>query len=81
MSLVEVTTNYKATGESGVPYLDISRDVNDDGLDDLVVPDIDGFWIATQLRDGSFTDPIKLGPPDPFLDKTALDHTRIVTAR
>ncbi len=75
-ALVEVTTNYNATGESGVPYLDISRDVNADGLDDLVVPDIDGFWIATQLPDGSFTDPIKLGPPDPFLDKIALDDSR-----
>ena len=75
-ALVEVTTSYNATGESGVPYVDISRDVNSDGLDDLVVPDIGGFWIATQLRDGSFTDPIKLGPPDPFLDKIALDDTR-----
>ena len=74
--LVEVTTSYNATGESGVPYVDISRDVNGDNLDDFVVPDIDGFWIATQLRDGSFTDPIKLGPPDPFLDKIALDDTR-----
>ena len=25
------------------------------------------------MGDGSFTDPIKLGPPDPFLDKIALD--------
>ncbi|RKU20612.1 hypothetical protein C6503_05615 [Candidatus Poribacteria bacterium] len=74
-ALVEITTNYKATGDGGIPYVDVSRDVNRDGLDDLVVPDIDGFWIATQLRDGSFTDPIKLGPPDPFLDKIALDHT------
>ena len=73
-ALVEITTNYKATGDGGIPYVDISRDVNQDGLDDLVVPDIDGFWIAIQLRDGSFTDPIKLGPPDPFLDKIALDH-------
>ena len=40
------------------------------------MPDIDGFWIATQLLDGSFTDPIKLGPPDPFLDKIALDDAR-----
>ena len=73
-ALVEVTTTYKATGEVGVPHLDITRDVNRDGLDDFVVPDIDGFWITTQLRDGSFAAPIKLGPPDPFLDKVALDH-------
>ena len=74
--LVKVATNYNATGESGVPYVDISRDINRDGLDDLVVPDVDGFWIATQLRDGSFADPIKLGPPEPFLDKIALDDSR-----
>ena len=73
--LVKVTTTYKTTDESGVPYLDVTRDINSDGLDDLVVPDINGFWVATQLRDGSFTAPIKLGPPDPFLDEIALDHT------
>ena len=73
-ALVAVTMNYKATKDGGIPHLDISRDVNRDGFDDLVVPDIDGFWIATQLRDGSFTAPIKLGPPDPFLNKIALDH-------
>ena len=75
-ALVEIATNYNATKDGGIPYVDISRDLNWDSLDDLVVPDIDGFWIATQLRDGSFTDPIKLGPPDPFLNKIALDDTR-----
>ena len=74
-ALVEAPTNYNAPGEVGVPHVDITRDINRDGLDDLIVPDIDGFWIATQLRDGSFTDPIKLGPPDPFLDKVVLDDT------
>ena len=71
--LVELTTHYNATGVGGIPAVDITRDLNGDGLDDLIVPDLDGFWIATQLGDGSFTDPIKLGPPDPFLDKIALD--------
>ena len=75
-TLVEVTTNYNTTGEGGIPHIDITHDINRDSLDDLVVPDIDGFWIATQSRDGSFTDPIKLGPPDPFLDETAMDDTR-----
>ncbi|MDE0689532.1 MAG: VCBS repeat-containing protein [Candidatus Poribacteria bacterium] len=74
--LVEVTTNYNATGDGGIPHVDVTRDVNSDGLDDLVVPDLDGFWIATQVNDGAFTDPIKLGPPDPFLDEIALDDTR-----
>ena len=72
-ALVEVPTNYKAAKDGGIPYVDISRDVNRDGLDDFIVPDVDGFWVATQLRDGSFTNPIKLGPPDPFLDETPMD--------
>ncbi len=75
-ALVKITTNYNATEKGSIPYIDITRDVNNDGFDDLVVPDIDGFWIATQLDNGSFADPIKLGPPDPFLDKTTLDDSR-----
>ena len=75
-ALVAITTNYNAPDDGGIPHIDISRDVNSDGLDDLVVPDINGFWIATQLRDGSFTNPIKLGPPDPFLDEIPMDDTR-----
>ena len=75
-ALVEVPTNYNATDDGRIPYVNITQDINSDNLDDLVVPDIDGFWIATQLRDGSFTDPIQLGPPEPFLDEIALDDTR-----
>ena len=75
-ALVKVTTNYKTTDDGGIPSVDITRDLNSDGLDDLVVPDIDGFWIATQLRDGSFTAAIKLGTPDPFLNEIALDDSR-----
>ena len=74
-ALVEVTTNYKATDDGRISYVDITRDVNGDDLDDIVVPNIDGFWIATQLHNGSFSDPIKLGPPEPFLDETALGDT------
>ena len=75
-TLVEVTVKYKVTGEVGIPHIDITRDVNRDGCDDLVIPDVDGFWISTQLGNGSFTDPIKLGPPEPFLGEIALDDTR-----
>ena len=75
-ALVEISTNYNAPAEGGIPYVDISRDVNRDTLDDLIVPDLDGFWIAMQLSSGLFTDPIKLGPPEPFLDEIALDDTR-----
>lgn len=75
-SLAAVATNYNATEEDEIPHVDITRDVNRDGRDDLVVPDVDGFWIATQSSDGSFTDPVKLGPPEPFLEEISLEEKR-----
>ena len=79
--LVEITTHYNATDESVIPHLDITRDLNHDGLDDLVVPDIDGFWIATQLNNGVFTEALQLGPPEPFLDAPGLDDSGISDSR
>ena len=52
--LVSVTTNYRAAADDGIPRLDVARDVNGDGLDDLLIPDVGGFWLALQSRDGSF---------------------------
>ena len=46
-----------------IPHVDITRDVNGDARDDLVVPDSNGFWIFIQTRDGAFTSPVKIGPP------------------
>jgi hypothetical protein len=67
-ALLDIATSYKPSEAGEIPHLDITRDLNHDGRDDLVVPDVDGFWIATQMDDGSFTKPVKLGPPEPFRD-------------
>ena len=76
--LLEISTTYKSThdheGSSSQPggtppHVDVTRDLNHDGRDDLVVPDLDGFWISIQRGDGSFTDAVKLGPPEPYLDE------------
>ncbi len=81
--LVKSTSSYNSSGDlegsarqpgADIPQVDITRDLNHDGKDDLVMPDLDGFWIATQLSDGSFTDATKYGPPEPFLDATILDQ-------
>lgn len=40
-----------------------------DENDDLVVPEVDGFWISTQLTNRSSTDAVKLGPPEAFRDE------------
>lgn len=61
-ALVTVTSIYNAPLRDEIPHIDITRDVNDDGRDDLVVPDFDGFWVFIQMSDGAFADPEKLGP-------------------
>jgi hypothetical protein len=77
---VEVATNYHPTDEREIPHVDITRDVNGDGRDDLVGPNADGFWIVTQCRDGSFSDPVKLGPPEPFRGQIAVEDQRSYVA-
>ena len=46
-----------------IPHVDITRDVNGDDRDDLVVPGSDGFWIFIQLKDSVFADPVNIGTP------------------
>jgi len=59
-----------------IPHIDLTRDLNGDGLDDLVVPGTEGFGIFIQGEDGSFGDPVVLGPPEPFRGARAFDDKR-----
>ncbi len=67
--LVDLVWSYKAIDQDGIPRVEVARDLNRDGLDDLLMPDLDGFWVSIQRSDGSFTDAMKLGPPEPFVDE------------
>ena len=60
-ALVAVTANFSPPREGEVPHVDVSRDVNGDGLDDLVVPGVDGFRVFIQTSAGEFADPVKVG--------------------
>ena len=62
-ALVTVTSNFNSPRRDEIPHVDVTRDVNGDELDDLVVPDVDGFWVFVQRSDGAFADPVKIGPP------------------
>ncbi len=61
-ALVAVTSSFDPARRGQIHHVDLTRDVNDDGRDDLVVPDVDGFWVFVQTSDGAFADPVKLGP-------------------
>ena len=62
-ALVAVTSNFNPPRSGEIPHVDVTRDVNGDQRDDLVVPDVDGFWVFVQMSDGAFADPVKIGPP------------------
>ena len=74
--IAEFTTSFSAPTDAGVPELGVVRDLNGDGRDDFLVPDLDGFWVVLQSPDGSFADPLKLGPGEPFLDANAYGDER-----
>lgn len=65
--LVRSETRYRGHGDEGIHAIDIARDLNGDGRDDLVLPAADGFWIATQTPSGAFAEPVQFGPPEPYL--------------
>ncbi len=60
--LVEVTSNFNPPRSGEIPHIDLSQDLNADNRDDLVVPDMDGFWVFIQMEGGVFADPIMIGP-------------------
>jgi hypothetical protein len=60
--LVAVTSSFNPLRKDEIPHVDITQDVNGDGRDDLVVPDVDGFWVLVQTSDGAFADPVLIGP-------------------
>ena len=59
-ALVAVTSNFNPPRSGEIPHVDINRDLNGD---DLVVPDVAGFWVFIQMGDGAFADPVKVGAP------------------
>ncbi|MYA24568.1 MAG: VCBS repeat-containing protein, partial [Gemmatimonadetes bacterium] len=60
-ALVAATSNFNPPRRGEIPHVDVTWDVNGDERDDLVVPDVDGFWVCVQLSDGAFADPVKIG--------------------
>ena len=60
--LLAVSSNFAPPRKTEIPHVDVTRDVNGDGRDDLLVPDVDGFRVFIQMSGGTFADPVKIGP-------------------
>ncbi|MCY4015017.1 MAG: VCBS repeat-containing protein [Gammaproteobacteria bacterium] len=61
---------------SGVAIVDVARDVNGDGRDDIVLPNFDGLWIVLQDESDGFVEPVKI-PVAPTMD-SSLSVTYVV---
>lgn len=60
--LAAVTSDFKASPRREVLHVDIARDLNGDGRDDLAVPRGHGFEVLVQASGGSFSEPQRIGP-------------------
>ncbi len=74
--LIEVSSRFNVSERNEIPFVDVTRDLNNDGIDDIVIPGIDGFLVFIQKTDGSFDGPQELGPPEPFIDKIPFGLSR-----
>ena len=75
-AFVSFPPHVQAAEGGGLPRVDVTRDLNGDGFDDLVLPDADGFWMAMQKTDGTFGNPVQLGPREPQLTAKAYGDER-----
>ena len=55
---VELLGNLNAFAGSGINRLHFSRDINDDGLDDLIIPGAGALQLHIRNRDGTYQAPI-----------------------
>lgn len=61
--LVLVTSNFNPPRSGEIPHVNLTRDLNGDDRDDLVVPDVDGFWVFVQTSGGAFANAVRVGSP------------------
>ena len=75
-TLIELNVNFRKSQDGRIPRLNVIRDLNGDGRDDVVMPNTEGFWIAMQRADGTYSGPVRVGPREPHFDEKAYGDDR-----
>ncbi len=60
--LVAVTSDFRESERGEILHVDMTRDVNGDGRDDLALVHGHGFQVLVQMPDGRFAEPVTVGP-------------------
>ncbi|MXW03171.1 MAG: VCBS repeat-containing protein [Holophagales bacterium] len=60
--LAAVESDFRSPRRGEVVHVDITRDLNGDGRDELVVPQNHAFHVLVQGSGGTFADPVTVGP-------------------
>jgi hypothetical protein len=79
-ALVSFTSIYNNVVDKALPTLDVMRDLNGDGLDDLIIPGFAGFSVFIQQADGEFMAPVMMAAP-PVMDMSYNDHPWYTTRK
>ncbi len=61
-ALMDLTADIEPPPGGGVLHVDVTRDLNGDGRDDLVLPQGQGFQVLVQTAGGRFADAVGIGP-------------------
>lgn len=67
--LIRFSSIYRAAMHNSLPKMDLFRDLNDDGLDDFIIPGFEGFQLYLQDKEGEFSGPYPVNAP-PMVEMT-----------
>lgn len=72
-TLATFTSIYNNVVDKALPSVDMMRDLNNDGYDDLIVPGFTGFSVFIQQSSGEFIAPVSMAAP-PVMEMSYNEH-------
>lgn len=71
--LLSFNSIYNAPVVDSLPRYHAFRDINEDGLDDFLIPSFQGYFLSVQRADGTFASPVML-VATPLMDMSYNNH-------
>lgn len=71
--VINFSSIYNSPLYDSVPQIDVFKDLNNDGLDDFLIPTFEGYLVSIQTVGGEFSEP-QLIPAPPLMDMSYNNH-------